>query len=96
MDCVELRILTPYPGTRLYERLLSEGRLFARDCGSVDILLIHSFINPGMTADELIYGSPLEQTSLFFRRNDKRFFGMSPWKRTLFGCQYTPGSIYLP
>src|SRR4030042_303203 len=31
MDCVELRILTPYPGTRLYDRLSSEGRLFERD-----------------------------------------------------------------
>ena len=31
MDVVQLRILTPYPGTRLYKRLLSEGRLFVRD-----------------------------------------------------------------
>jgi len=31
MDCAQLRILTPYPGTRLYTRLLSEGRLFAPD-----------------------------------------------------------------
>src|SRR5271169_263379 len=31
IDCPELRILTPYPGTRLYDRLLSEGRLFVRD-----------------------------------------------------------------
>jgi len=31
MDCVQLRILTPYPGTRLYSRLLREGRLFDGD-----------------------------------------------------------------
>ena len=28
LDCVQLRILQPLPGTRLYTRLLSEGRLF--------------------------------------------------------------------
>src|SRR5512135_3030099 len=28
MDALQLRILIPYPGTRLYQRLLSEGRLF--------------------------------------------------------------------
>ena len=57
MDCVELRILTPLPGTRLYERLLSEGRLFVRDwwlCGYPPDTLL--FQPKGMTADELIAG----------------------------------------
>jgi len=57
LDCVELRILTPFPGTRLYERLLREGRLFVRDWWlrgyPPDTLL---FQPKGMTADELING----------------------------------------
>ena len=89
MDCVELRILTPYPGTRLYERLLSEGRLFVRDWWlrgyPPDTLL---FQPRGMTADELISGfARLNRQAYSFGAMTKRFFGMNPWKRTLFGCQ---------
>ena len=93
MDCAELRILTPYPGTRLYERLLSEGRLFVRDWWlrgyPPDTLL---FQPKGMTADELISGfSRLNRQTYSFGAMIKRFFGMSPWKRTLFGCQVYAG-----
>jgi len=89
MDSVELRILTPLPGTRLYERLLSEGRLFVRDWWlrgyPPDTLL---FQPKGMTADELISGfARLNRQAYSFGAMTKRFFGMSPWKRTLFGCQ---------
>jgi radical SAM superfamily enzyme YgiQ (UPF0313 family) len=88
-DCVELRILTPYPGTRLYDRLLSEGRLFERDWWlrgyPPDTLL---FQPRGMTAEELINGfARLNRQAYSFGAMTKRFFGMSPWKRTLFGCQ---------
>jgi len=93
MDCVELRILTPYPGTRLYERLLSEGRLFARDWWlrgyPPDTLLYRP---RGMTADELIHGfARVNRQAYSFGAMTKRFFGMSPWKRTLFGCQVYAG-----
>jgi radical SAM superfamily enzyme YgiQ (UPF0313 family) len=93
MDCAELRILTPLPGTRLYERLLSEGRLFVRDWWlrgyPPDTLL---FQPKGMTADELISGfSRLNRQTYSFGAMIKRFFGMSPWKRTLFGCQVYAG-----
>ena len=93
MDCAELRILTPYPGTRLHERLLSEGRLFVRDWWlrgyPPDTLL---FQPKGMTADELISGfSRLNRQTYSFGAMIKRFFGMSPWKRTLFGCQVYAG-----
>ena len=57
LDCVQLRILTPLPGTRLYTRLLSEGRLFEPDWWlrgyPPDTLL---FQPKSMTADELISG----------------------------------------
>ena len=93
MDCVELRTLTPFPGTRLYERLLSEGRLFVRDWWlrgyPPDTLL---FQPKGMTADELINGfARLNRQAYSFGAMTKRFFGMSPWKRTLLGCQVYAG-----
>ncbi len=89
MDVVQLRILTPYPGTRLYERLLSEGRLFVSDWWlrgyPPDTLL---FRPRGMTADELVDGfARLNRQAYSFGAMTKRFFGMSPWKRTLLGCQ---------
>jgi radical SAM superfamily enzyme YgiQ (UPF0313 family) len=93
MDCVELRILTPFPGTRLYERLLREGRLFVRDWWlrgyPPDTLL---FQPKGMTADELINGfARLNRQAYSFGAMTKRFFGMSPWKRTFLGCRVYAG-----
>ena len=93
MDVVQLRILTPYPGTRLYKRLLSEGRLFVRDWWlrgyPPDTLL---FQPKGMTADELISGfTRLNRQAYSFGAMMKRFLGMSPWKRTLLGCQVYAG-----
>ncbi len=93
MDVVQLRILTPYPGTRLYKRLLSEGRLFVGDWWlrgyPPDTLL---FQPKGMTADELISGyARLNRQAYSFGAMIKRFFGMSPWKRTLLGCQVYAG-----
>jgi len=93
MDCAQLRILTPYPGTRLYTRLLNEGRLFASDWWlrgyPPDTLLYQP---KGMTADELISGfARVNRQAYSFGAMTKRFFGMSPWKRTLFGCQVYAG-----
>jgi radical SAM superfamily enzyme YgiQ (UPF0313 family) len=93
MDVVQLRILTPYPGTRLYARLLSEGRLFVRDWWlrgyPPDTLL---FQPKGMTADELINGfASLNRQAYSFGAMMKRFLGMSPRKRTLLGCQVYAG-----
>jgi radical SAM superfamily enzyme YgiQ (UPF0313 family) len=94
LDCVELRILTPFPGTRLYTRLLREGRLFDKDWWlhghPPDTLL---FQPKGMSTEDLLEG--------FVRLNKevysssaiiKRFFGMSPWKRTATGCQVYIGA----
>lgn len=93
LECIELRILTPFPGTQLYERLLSEGRLFVRDWWlrgyPPDTLL---FQPKGMTADELISGfARLTRQTYSFGGMIKRFFGVSPWKRTLLGCQLYAG-----
>jgi len=89
MDVVQLRILTPYPGTRLYKRLLSEGRLFERDWWlrgyPPDTVLYQP---EGMTADELISGyARLNRQAYSWGAMMKRFLGMTPWKRTILGCQ---------
>ena len=88
MDCVQLRILTPYPGTRLYKRLISEDRLFSHDWWlqgyAPDTLLYQP---QGMTAEELITGfARLNRQAYSIGAMTKRFFGMTPWRRTLFGC----------
>jgi hypothetical protein len=45
-----------------------------------------------MTAEELISGfARLNRQVYSFGAITKRFFGMSPWKRTLFGCQVYAG-----
>ncbi|MCX5905691.1 MAG: radical SAM protein [Deltaproteobacteria bacterium] len=93
MDVVQLRILTPYPGTRLYKRLLSEGRLFVRDWWLRGYPPDTRLFQPkGMTADELIRGyARLNRQAYSFGAMMKRFLGMSPWKRTLLGCQAYAG-----
>jgi radical SAM superfamily enzyme YgiQ (UPF0313 family) len=88
LDCVELRILTPFPGTRLYSRLLKEGRLFVPNWWlqgyPPDTLL---FEPKGMTAGELIAGFiRLNRQTYSYGSIIKRFFGMSPWKRNPLGC----------
>lgn len=93
MDVVQLRVLTPYPGTRLYKRLLGEDRLFVRDWWlrgyPPDTLL---FQPKGMTADELVSGyARLNRQAYSLGAMMKRFLGMSPWKRTLLGCQAYAG-----
>jgi radical SAM superfamily enzyme YgiQ (UPF0313 family) len=89
LDSIQLRILTPYPGTRLYTRLLSEGRLFVGDWWlhgyPPDTLL---FQPKGMSPDELLDGfARLNRQAYSFGGIVRRFFGMSPWKRTASGCR---------
>lgn len=85
---VLLRLLTPLPGTPLYIRLLKEGRLFDPNWWlhgfTLDTLL---FQPKGMTPDELVEGfSRLNRQTYSFGALIKRFFGMTPWKRTGLGC----------
>ena len=93
MDVVQLRILTPYPGTRLYQRLLKDGRLFEHDWWlqghPPDTVLYQPM---GMTVDELISGyAGLNKQAYSAGAIMKRFFGMTPWKRTLLGCMTYTG-----
>jgi radical SAM superfamily enzyme YgiQ (UPF0313 family) len=88
IDVVQLRILTPYPGTRLYTRMLNEGRMFVKDWWLRGYPLDTLLYQPkGMTADELINGfTRLNSQCYSISAMTKRFFGMTPWKRSLLGC----------
>jgi radical SAM superfamily enzyme YgiQ (UPF0313 family) len=93
LDCVQLRILFPLPGTRFYSRLLKEGRLFMPDWWlhgyPPDTLL---FQPKGMTAEELIEGfARLNRQVYSLDSIIKRFFGMRPLKRTVMGCRAYAG-----
>ena len=94
LDCIELRILTPFPGTRLYKRLLDEGRLLVPNWWlrgyPPDTLL---FQPKGMTAQELIEGFiRLNRQTYSLGSIIKRFFGINPLKRDPFGCLVYAGS----
>jgi radical SAM superfamily enzyme YgiQ (UPF0313 family) len=94
LDCIELRILTPFPGTRLYKRLLEEGRLFVPNWWlqgyPPDTLL---FQPKGMTAQDLIEGFiGLNRQTYSYGSIIKRFFGINPLKRDPFGCLVYAGS----
>lgn len=89
LDAVQLRILVPFPGTRLYMRLLKERRLFVPDWWlrgySCDTLL---FKPMNMTPDELLDGFARINKELYsFRAITKRFFGLSPLKRSSLGSR---------
>ena len=93
VDYLQLRILIPFPGTRLYWRLLKEGRLFADkwwlDGYSTDTLL---FRPKGVSPDDFWEGFVrLNRESCSYSAIVRRFFGMSPWKRTALGCRVYGG-----
>jgi radical SAM superfamily enzyme YgiQ (UPF0313 family) len=89
IDGAQVRILTPFPGTRLYTRLLKERRLLAPNwwlhgCSSRTLL----FQLKGMTEDELADGIACLQRHVYsFASIIKRLFGMSLRKRGKVGTQ---------
>jgi len=94
IDLAQLRPLVPYPGTRVYQKLRSEGRLpvpdwWLKGIGSNNLL----FRPKSMTPDEFIAGL----TGLivqFYSAGGivKRYFGISPRKRTPFDTLLYAGS----
>jgi hypothetical protein len=88
LDYASIRLLTPYPGPPIYNRLLKEKRLYVKDWWlheySTEMLL---FKPKNMTPDELIEGFfSLHKQFSSLGKIVKRFFGIPPWKRTITGC----------
>ena len=89
LDVPQLRVLCPFPGTRLYARMLEEGRLLDplwwQHGHSPDTLL---FRPRGMTVDEFLDGFARLNRQLYsLGAVARRFLGMSPRKRTVLGAQ---------
>jgi len=93
LDGVQLQILAPYPGTRLYTRLLNERRLFDPKWWLHGYPAGTLLFQPrSMTSDELLEGfSRLNRQVYSFGAILKRFFGMTPWKRNATGCRLVAG-----
>jgi len=93
LDGAQLRILTPFPGTELYARLLKERRLFVPDwwlqgCSSRELL----FRPRGMMEDELVEGIARVQRQVYsFNGIIQRFFGIGVSKRTAVGARLYTG-----
>lgn len=88
VDFVQLRILLPFPGTRLHGRLLAEGRLVEPEWwlrgAPPDTLLYRP---RGMTVEQFLDGfERLNRQVYSLGGMTRRFFGMSPWRRTSMGC----------
>ena len=87
VDAIPLGVLCPFPGTRLYNRLLAEGRLFdpewwLREYPPFTLL----FRLQKMTPEEFFEGldrfvKELHSTKSLF----SRFFGIRPWRRPIRG-----------
>jgi radical SAM superfamily enzyme YgiQ (UPF0313 family) len=93
LDGVQLRILTPFPGTLLYERLRIENRLFDPEWWLKEYApgtLLYRL--KGMDPEEFLDGFNRMVKELFSARNIfKRFFGIPPWKRSSMGIAFYAG-----
>jgi radical SAM superfamily enzyme YgiQ (UPF0313 family) len=87
VDAIPLGVLCPFPGTRLYKRLLKEGRLFDPEWwlrGYPPFTLLYRLQK--MTPEEFFEGlnrlvKELHSTKSLF----SRFFGIRPWRRPIRG-----------
>jgi len=85
VDCAQFTLLTPYPGTKLYEKLEKEGRIFDRNWSHYDCA--HVVFEPKqMTADELQQG--------FYWAFDQFYSSRSILKRALKMPMRAPYVLY--
>jgi radical SAM superfamily enzyme YgiQ (UPF0313 family) len=96
LDGVQLRILTSFPGTRLYARLLMEHRIFDPEWwlkGYAPGTLLYRLA--GMAPAEFLDGFNWMVKELFSYRNIfRRFFGIAPWRRSGMGMALYAGVNY--
>src|SRR5208337_5186159 len=93
---VQITVLTPFPGTPLYDRLLREGRLLEPGRWELCTLFDVNFVPKNMTIEELrsgmywlaerLYGADcLEQRRrLFFEQGDPPKLAVNPASRQSF------------
>ena len=93
IETVTSHILTPYPGTVLYDRMLAEGRLLTRDLTLYNTA--HVVFRPrGMTPEQLyqgylgIYREVYSLKNILRRRPEARRQRMSYWLFNLFYRKY--------
>jgi radical SAM superfamily enzyme YgiQ (UPF0313 family) len=93
IDVLEFRILTPFPGTRFYKRLLEEGRLFAPDWWLKGLSFKTILYQPkGMSIDDLLEGfAYLNRHAYSYSAIFRRFWGMSIPRRTPVGARLYAG-----
>jgi len=89
IELAQLRPMVPFPGTRLYQRLLKENRLFSAQWwleeGRPKVPL---FRPKDMTVEEFSEGMRKLGKHFYSRRAIiQRFFGIKPWKRSTANCQ---------
>jgi hypothetical protein len=93
MDAIQLRILTPFPGTEIYDRFIREGRLIVPDWWLKGVSSKTLLFHPGnMSIEQFIEGfAGLVRESYSFSSIFTRVFGMTPWKRGSIGMQLYMG-----
>jgi radical SAM superfamily enzyme YgiQ (UPF0313 family) len=87
LDMLQIRILTPFPGTRLYTRLLKEKRLLTPDWWLHEYPPGTLLFRPeSMTPQELLEGyARLAKGAHSMGGIIKRYFGINPLKRKVLG-----------
>jgi radical SAM superfamily enzyme YgiQ (UPF0313 family) len=83
LDALQVRLLWPFPGTALYQRLLAEGRLLVPEWWLEDYQPGKLLYRPqGMTPEALVTGVARVQKELYaWSGIASRFFGINPLKR---------------
>jgi radical SAM superfamily enzyme YgiQ (UPF0313 family) len=96
LDGVQVRILTPFPGTRLHDRLYKENRLFDPHWWLTDyppgtLLYRLRSVDP----EKFVQGFNRMVKVLFAPKNIfRRFFGIAPWRRSAMGIALYAGVNY--
>jgi radical SAM superfamily enzyme YgiQ (UPF0313 family) len=94
IELAQLRPVVPFPGTRLYQRLLMQGRLFSPrwwlEDGRPKVPL---FRPQNMTVEEFADGMKRLGKSFYSTGSIiRRFFGIKPWKRNAANCHMYLGA----
>lgn len=91
---VQITVLTPFPGTPLYNRLLAEGRLLSPTDWESCTLFDVNFRPKNMSIEQLRSGLYWLSEQLYsrdgVRRRRKRFFAQAKGARGPFGLDVTP------